>query len=55
MHQIMEQLTNAQTVTTRLFTAREGGEQNCQVGNAAVAGAQLVNWLDQFHGWRRRT
>jgi homoserine acetyltransferase len=37
MHQIMEQLTNAQTVTTRLFTAREGGEQHCQVGNAAVA------------------
>lgn len=49
IHQIMGQLTNAQSVTTRTFTAREGGEQHCQVGNAAVARTQLGLWLNQFH------
>jgi hypothetical protein len=29
--------TNVHSVTTRLFTAREGGEQNFQVGNSALA------------------
>lgn len=49
MHQIMDELVCAHSVTTRLFTAREGGEQHCQVGNAAVARNEIVRWLAQFH------
>lgn len=49
LHEVMDGLVCASTVSTRMFTAREGGEQHCQVGNAAIARDALVHWLDQFH------
>jgi hypothetical protein len=36
-------------VTARIFTAREGGEQHCQVGNSAVAREEIINWLGRFY------
>ena len=39
-------LPNARSVTTRLFTAAEGGEQHCQVGAHQLAVDEIVRWLD---------
>ena len=35
--------------TARIFTAREGGEQHCQVGNSALARDEFVPWLARFY------
>ena len=32
-YRAMRELVCARSVTARIFTAREGGEQHCQVGN----------------------
>ncbi len=47
-HLEMVELTNAHSVTSRIFTAREGGEQHCQVGNSALARDEIVRWLTAF-------
>lgn len=39
-------LPNARSVTARLFTAAEGGEQHCQVGAHQLAVEAIVRWLD---------
>ena len=36
-------------VTARISTAREGGEQHCQVGNSALARDEIVRWLARFY------
>ena len=45
----MRELVCARSVTTRIFTAREGAEQHCQVGNSAVARHAIVHWLASFY------
>jgi hypothetical protein len=32
----------------RISTAREGGEQYCQLGNSALARKKIVYWLSRF-------
>jgi hypothetical protein len=32
-----------------VFTAREGAEQHCQVGNSALAREEMIRWLAKFH------
>jgi hypothetical protein len=55
VYRIMRELVCARSVTTRIFTAREGGEQHCQVGNAALARDEIARWLANFHpGMDRR-
>jgi hypothetical protein len=49
IYRIMRELTCARSVTARIFTAREGAEQHCQVGNSALARAEIVRWLARFH------
>jgi hypothetical protein len=49
IYRIMRELTCARSVTGRIFTAREGAEQHCQVGNSALARAEIVRWLARFH------
>ena len=39
-------LPHARTLTCRLFTEAEGGEQHCQVGAHQLAVAEIVRWLD---------
>jgi hypothetical protein len=41
-------LVCARSVTARIFTAREGTEQHCQLGNTAVARQEIVRWLGAF-------
>jgi len=49
VYRIMAELTSAQSITMRMFTAREGAEQHCQVGNSALARSEVVRWLARFH------
>jgi hypothetical protein len=49
VHRTMRELVCARSVTTRIFTAREGAEQHCQLGNTAVARHAIVHWLASFY------
>ncbi len=49
LYRIMRELVCARSVTARIFTAREGAEQHCQVGNSAVAREEIARWLSRFH------
>jgi pimeloyl-ACP methyl ester carboxylesterase len=49
IHRAMRELVCARSVTARIFTAREGGEQHCQVGNSALARDEIVTWLSRFY------
>jgi hypothetical protein len=55
IHRAMRELVCARSVTARIFTAREGGEQHCQVGNSALARDEIVNWLSRFYPSLRGT
>ena len=48
-------LPRAWQPTARIFTAREGGEQHCQVGNSALAREEIINWLGRFYPGIRAT
>jgi hypothetical protein len=49
IHRTMRELVCARSVTARIFTAREGAEQHCQLGNSAVAREEIVSWLARFY------
>jgi hypothetical protein len=49
LYRTMRELVCARSVTARIFTAREGGEQHCQVGNSAIARQEIVCWLARFY------
>jgi hypothetical protein len=49
LYRTMRELVCARSVTVRIFTAREGGEQHCQVGNSALAREEIVRWLARFY------
>ncbi len=43
-------LTNARSVTTRTFTAREQASNHCQLGNIGAVSRLIVAWLDVTAG-----
>src|SRR5262249_32463029 len=49
LYRTMRELVCARSVTARIFTAREGAEQHCQVGNSALAREEGVRWLARFY------
>jgi hypothetical protein len=49
LYRTMRELVCARSVTARIFTAREGAEQHCQVGNSALAREEIVRWLARFY------
>jgi pimeloyl-ACP methyl ester carboxylesterase len=49
IHRAMRELVCARSVTARIFTAREGAEQHCQVGNSSLAREEIVRWLARFY------
>jgi hypothetical protein len=49
LYRTMRELVCARSVTARIFTAREGAEQHCQLGNSAVARQGIVCWLARFY------
>lgn len=50
---LREHLPDARSVTTRLFTAAEGGGQHCQVGAHQLAVEEIIRWLDELFGERQ--
>jgi pimeloyl-ACP methyl ester carboxylesterase len=44
-----EALVNARSVRGRIFTASEGGDQHCQVGNLDLAWQEILDWLNEFN------
>jgi len=53
-HRQRDALVHARSLSCRLFTAAEGGEQHCQVGNHRLAVDEIVRWLDSFQAGRVR-
>ena len=49
MKQLKEELVNAQSVTSRIYTKAEGGDQHCQVGNLPLVTEELYRFLDQHN------
>ena len=49
LYRTIRELVCARSVTARIFTAREGAEQHCQLGNSAVAREEIVCWLARFY------
>jgi len=49
LYRTMRELVCARSVTARIFTAREGAEQHCQVGNSGLAREEIVRWLARFY------
>jgi pimeloyl-ACP methyl ester carboxylesterase len=52
-HQQIKMLTNARSITARLFTGSESAASHCQVGNYGLAFRMIVNWLDGMQGQER--
>ncbi len=49
MHDMqVKALTNARSVTARVFTAEEHAENHCQVGNIGLALKVMTDWLDDL-------
>jgi pimeloyl-ACP methyl ester carboxylesterase len=44
-------LVNARSVRGRVFTAAEGGDQHCQVGNIELAFDEILKWLNELNPW----
>jgi len=44
-----EALVNARSVRGRIFTAKDGADQHCQVGNIDLAWEEIVDWLNDLH------
>jgi pimeloyl-ACP methyl ester carboxylesterase len=45
-HEQIEMLTNARSITARLFTLGESAQNHCQAGNYGAALKAMVQWLD---------
>ncbi len=41
-------ITNAHSLTTRMFLESEGGHQHCQIGNHTIATSYIMDWLDSI-------
>jgi len=40
-------LKNARSVTGRIFTRKEQGQNHCQIGNMGLALDVMVNWIEE--------
>jgi len=48
MHKLqVEALTNAKSVTAKVFTEKENAHNHCQVGNLELSFQTMVNWIDE--------
>ena len=48
MHKLqVEALTNAKSVTARVFTKEENAQYHCQVGNIGLALETMLKWIEE--------
>ena len=55
LHMLPDQLmtlTTARSVTSRIFTEAESGQNHCQIGNMGLALKVILGWLDEVGGRR---
>lgn len=45
----MGTLTNAHSITARIFTDKESASNHCQLGNIGLAISTILNWLNQIN------
>ncbi len=51
MHQLqVKALTNARSVTERVFTAEDHAQNHCQIGNTGLALEEMSNWIESRQG-----
>jgi hypothetical protein len=43
-------LTQAHSITTRVFTEAESAQNHCQIGNQGLALKVILGWLDEVGG-----
>lgn len=51
LNQLFEQnkyLTNARSLTTRIFTRKENAQNHCHVGNIGISIEVILNWIEQI-------
>jgi len=50
MHDMqVKALTNAKSVTARVFTKEEQAQNHCQIGNIGLALDVMVKWIEKSH------
>jgi len=49
----IQTLTNARSVTARLFTRAESAQNHCQVGNLGLSVRVILGWIDEHTGSNR--
>ena len=45
---LSQKIKYARSLSTRMFTEAEGGEQHCQIGNHMLAVNEILNWMDKI-------
>jgi pimeloyl-ACP methyl ester carboxylesterase len=51
MHRLqVKALTNARSVTERVFTAEDDAQNHCQIGNTGLALEEMSNWIESRQG-----
>jgi hypothetical protein len=49
MHNIqVKALTNAESVTARVFTKEENAQNHCQIGNIGLKLDVVIKWLEKY-------
>ncbi|WMJ90343.1 alpha/beta hydrolase family protein [Anaerocolumna sp. MB42-C2] len=47
-YRLANKIKHTKSLTTRIFTEAEGGEQHCQIGNHQLAVNEILNWLEHI-------
>lgn len=47
-YRLKSSIHNAKSLTCKLFTKAEGGEQHCQIGNHMLAVSTIIDWLNLY-------
>lgn len=48
METLKNELVNAKSITSRIFTKKDGGEQHCQVGNTQLVAEEITKFLNLY-------
>lgn len=48
-YKLMNKIKHAKSLSARMFTESEGGEQHCQIGNHQIAIEEIFNWIKSIN------
>ncbi len=49
-YKLLQKIKFARSLSSRMFTEAEGGEQHCQIGNHKLAVDEILNWMKTLAG-----